>query len=263
MIREGVKVDTAVYTQKGGTSANGEYFRMDTFAKAKFTAIASGQHDGDDLTFKVYEAKDATGDTPVQLGATITMAQGIKVKKATVVCTSVNVGTTLILTPYYFNGEGALTAGTAITFTAAAAQSLPNRQFLNTGDNDAATSLAACINDATYGVPGLLAAVDTATVTITCVEPGGGDRQVLPAKNGTGAFDITESVAGELVVTDLIQEADFEVYVQDLTRDSDYTHVQARLASIETDVATCVMLERAMAGYGPVGQAVAYTDTSA
>ena len=263
MIREGVKVDTAVRPQKGATGINGEYFRMDTFAKAKFTAVATGQHDGDDLTFAVYQATDATGTGAAQLGATITMAQGVKVKMATVVCTTVQVADTLILQPFYFNGEGALTAGTALTFTAAAAESIPNRQFINTADGDAATSLAACINDATYGVPGLLAAVDTATVTITCTEPGGGDRQVPTTKNGTGAFTITESDAATLVTTDLIQEADFEVYVQDLTRDSDYTHVQARLASIETDVATCVMLERAMAGYGPVGQAVAYTDTSA
>lgn len=263
MIREGVKVDTAVRPQKGATSINGEYFRMDTFAKGKFTAIATGQHDGDDLTLNVYQALNAAGGTPLQLGATITMAQGVKVKMATVVCTSVNVADTLILTPYYFNGEGALTAGTAVTFTAAAATSVANRQFINTDDTAAGAALAECINDETYGVPGLLAAADTGTVTITCVEPGGGDRQVTCAKNGTGAFDITESDAATLVVTDLIQEADFEVYVQDLTRDSDYTHIQARLASIETDVATCVMLERAMAGYGPVGQAVAYTDTSA
>jgi len=262
MIREGVKGDCAVKPQVGATSITGEWFRMDTFAKAKFTAIVRGQNAGDDCTFAVYQALNAAGGTELQLGATITMAQGIKVTMASVTMNTVSVADTLILTPYYFNGEGIPTAGTALTYTAAAATSVPNRQFINTDNDAAAAALAECINDATYGVPGMLATAASAVVTLTCTEPGGGDRQVTCENDGTGAFDITESNA-RLVVQDLIQMADFEVYVQDLTRNSDYTHVGARFASIETDVYTVAFLERAMAGYGPVGQAVAYTDTSA
>ena len=262
MIREGVKTDCAVKPQLGGTSITGEYFRMDTFPKAKFTAVVRGQNPADDCTFAVYEATDATGSDAQQLGATITMAQGIKVNMASVTANTVSVADTLILTPYYFNGEGTLTAGTALTYTAAAATSVANREFINTDNDACAAALAECINDATYGVPGLLATAASAVVTLTCTEPGGGDRQVLCADNGTGAFDITESNA-RLIVQDLIQMADFEVYVQDLDREDDFTHVGGRFASIETDVYTVAFLERAMPGYGPVGQAVAYTDTSA
>ena len=86
---------------------------------------------------------------------------------------------------------------------------------------------------------------------------------MLPAKDGTGAFDITEVDVAKTIVTDLIQMADFEVYVQDLTRDSDYTHVGARFASVDIGNFTVATIERAMAGYGPVGQAVVATDTSA
>ena len=265
MIREGVKLDVAVkpYVGSEGATYTGEYFRMDTFAKARFTGIVRGQLTAATCTMAVYEAKDATGDTPLILGAAVTFTQGSKVSMATCLCNTVSVADTVILTPYYFNGEGTLTAGTAVTFTAAAATSVANREFINTNDTAAGAALAECINDDTYGVPGLLASASTGTVTITCTEPGGGDRQVLPAKNGTGAFDITESNTTRLVIEDLIQMADFEVYVQDLDRDDDFTHVGARFASIETDVYTCAFLERAMAGYGPVGQAVAYTDTSA
>lgn len=266
MIREAIKHDPGIKPQVGGAAITGQWFRMDAFAKAKFTAVVSLQENGEEAVFEVYEATDATGSDESQLGATITMLQGVKVIMAQVVCTgSITIGDTLILTPYYFNGEGALTAGTALTYTAAAAQSIPNRQFINTDMSAAATSIAACVNDATYGVPGLLAEVSTATVTFTATEPGGGDRQVLPANNGTGAFDITElaGAVGRLVVTDLLQQADFEVYVQDLDRDNDFTHVGARFTAIETDVVTYCTLERASAGYGPVGQAAAYTDTSA
>jgi len=265
MIREGVKVDCAIKPIDDAVGITGEWFRMDTFAKAKFTGIVKGQTNATECTLAVYEATDATGSAESILGAAVTFTQGSKVTMAQIVVTTGStVGDTLILTPYYFNGEGTLTAGTALTYTAAAAESLPNRQFDQSGATTAeATSIAACINDATYGVPGMLATVTDSTVVLTCTEPGGGDRTVLCADNGTGAFDITESRTAVLVVTDLIQMADFEVYVQDLDRDNDFTHVGARFAGVTSGHFVVAVIERAMAGYGPVGQAVIATDTSA
>lgn len=248
-IAEGTKVDCAVYPQKGGTSLTGEWFRVDRYAKALFVAQVEGQHDGDDVTFAVYEATDATGTSESQLGATITMAQGVKVTMATIVCTSVAAADTLIIQPFTFNGQGALTAGTALTFTAATSETLSSRYFDQSGtDAECATSLAACINDATYGVPGVLASVSSATVTLTMDEPG------------DGAFTYTESDAATLVSTDLIQQAHFEVAVQDMDRDNDFTHIGGRFASIETDVTTSAVIIRAIPGYGPVGQVSAYSD---
>ena len=266
MIREGVKLDVAVKPQIGGTSITGEWFRMDTFAKAKITGIIRGQLTGATCTMAVYEATDATGSDEQILGAAVTFTQGSKVSLAQIVVDAGNstIGDTIILTPYYFNGEGTLTAGTALTYTAAAAENLSARQFNQSGTADEeATSIAACVNDATYGVPGMLATASTSTVTFSCTEPGGGDRQVLCANNGTGCFDITESNTTAHVCTDLIQMADFEVYVQDLDRDDKFTHVGARFAAIETTTYTVATIERAMDGYGPVGQAVVATDTSA
>ena len=264
MIREGVKFDCAVKPIDDGTSITGEWFRLDTFAKAKFTGIVKGQTTGESCTMGAWQATSAAGGgTPALLGAVVTFTQGSKITLGQVVMNAPDVGDTIILTPYYFNGEGTLTAGTALTYTAAAAQSLPNRQFINTDNDACATSFAACVNDATYGVPGLLAAVSSATVTISCTEPGGGDRQITCEKNGTGAFDITEVDTGKTIVTDLIQMADIEVYVQDLNRDGGYTHVGARFASVDSGNFVVAVIERAMEGYGPVGQAVVDTDTSA
>ena len=266
MIREAIKFDCAVKPQDGGSAITGEWFNMYAFAKAKFTGIVRGQLTGATCTMAVYEATDATGSDEQILGAAVTFTQGSKVSLAQIVVDAGNstIGDTIILTPYYFNGEGTLTAGTALTYTAAAAENLSAREFNQSGTaGEEATSIAACVNDATYGVPGMLAAVNTATVTFSCTEPGGGDRQVLCADNGTGAFDITESNTTAHVCTDLIQMADFEVYVQDLDRDDKFTHVGARFAAIETTTYTVATIERAMDGYGPVGQAVVATDTSA
>lgn len=249
-IAEGTKIDIANYPQTGVTSSTGLYFPMTKYAKALFSAQIAGQTTGQSLTFAVYESTDHIGTSTSQLGATITMAQGIKVSLASVLAASVQVGDTLILTPYTFV-DGVLSAGTAITYTAAAAENLSAREF-NQASTDAAcaTSLAACINDATYGVPGLYATVSSATVTIEM------DVQ------GEGAFDITElaAAAARLVVTDLAQQATFEVAVQDLDRDNDYCYVQARLASIDAGTEHCVTLLRAMPSYAPVGLVSAYYD---
>jgi len=247
-IMEGTKIDTALRATTGATSLTGPYFSMTKYPKALFLLTIQGQLDGASLDFKVYQALNAAGGTPLQLGATISMAQGIKLAEAGILMNSPDVDDTVIIQPYTFVG-GVLTAGTALTFTAKAAASLPNRQYDQSGNVAAqATSLAACINDATYGVPGVLATVDTATVVLTADEPG----EVL--------FTVTESDVAKTVVTDLVQQAAFEVAVQDLTRDSDYTHVGARVSGVDATTEFACVLVRAMPGYGPVNQAVAYSD---
>ena len=247
-IYEGTKIDTALQASTGVTSLTGEWYSMAKHAKALFLATIQGQLTGASLDFKVYEATDATGTSESQLGATIAMAQGIKLAKAQVAFGSIDVDDTIIITPYTFVG-GTLTAGTALTFTAKASETLASRYFDQaSGDTATGVSFAACVNDATYGVPGLLATADTGTVTLTLTEPG------------EGLFTITESDVAKSVVTDLIQQAAFEVAVQDLDRDNDFTHVGARVSGVDSTTEFAAVLIRAMPGYGPVNQAVAYSD---
>jgi len=248
-IVEATKVDCAVYPQVGATSLTGEWFNMTRYAKALFVAQVWGQHDGDDVTLAVYEATDATGTSESQLGATLTMAQGVNLTMCTVTFASIDVDDTIVITPSTFTGQGALTAGTALTFTAKASETISSRYFDQSGtDTATATSFAAVVNDATYGVPGVLATAASAVVTLTMTEPG------------DGTYTIVESDTVKSAVEDYIQQAHFEVAVQDLDRDNDFTHVGARFASIETDVRTTCQLIRATAGYQPVGQVSAYSD---
>ena len=249
-IAESDKVDTALQAQTGQTSLTGEWFKMTEYAKALFLITVQGQLTGASLDFKVYEATNAEGDDEQQLGATIAMAQGIKLGSCQITVDAGNstVDETLVITPYTFV-NGVLTAGTALTFTAKASETLSSRYFDQSGTpTEEATSLAACINDETYGVPGVLATAAAAVVTLTMTEPG------------DGVFTITESAPAELVVIDLVQQAYFEVAVQDMDRDDDFTHIGARVSGVdETTEFACVLI-RAVAGYLPVGQAVAYSD---
>lgn len=249
-IAESTKFDTALQAQTGQTSLTGEYFNMEKYAKALFLITIQGQLTGASLDFKVYEALNAAGGTAQQLGATIAMVQGIKLCSAQITVDAGNstVDDTLIITPYTFV-NGVLTAGTALTFTAKTSETLASRYFDQSGTaTEEATSIAACINDATYGVPGVLATAAAAVVTLTMTEPG------------DGLFTITESDPTKLVVIDLVQQALFEVAVQDMDRDDDYTHIGARVSGVDATTEFACLLVRAVAGYLPVGQAVAYSD---
>ena len=249
-LHEGVKLDTALYPSTGVTSLTGAYFPMDKYRQAVFHLTCKDQVDGESFLFAVYEALSAAGGTPLQLGANITMAQGLKVNVATVQMNTVSVDDTLILTMYKLE-HGELVAQAALTFTAKAAESLANRQFNQAaGNNAAATSLAACINSAAYGVSGLTATPSTDTVTISCTVPG------------DGAFDITELAAAvaRLIVVDIEQQAYFAVLADELT--SGYTHVGARVTSVDAATEFACMLLRSLPRYAPVGQSVAAYDDS-
>jgi hypothetical protein len=249
-LQEGVKLDTALYPTTGATSLTGGYFPMDKFRKALFHLMCKDQVDGESFLFAVYEATSAAGAGAQQLGANVTMTQGAKVNAASVQMNTVSVNDTVIIT-FYKMLAGVLTAQTALTFTAKAAESLANRQFNQAAGNDAcATSLAACINSAAYGVDGLTAVAVTDTVTISCTVPG------------EGVFDITELAAAvaRVIVVDLEQQAYFAVEADELT--DGFTHVGARVTSVDAATEFACSLLRSMPRYAPVGQSVAAYDDS-
>jgi hypothetical protein len=251
-IAEGVKLDTALTPTTGATSLTGPWFSMEGYRRALFALMAADQTNGQSFTFSVYEATDADGSDESQLGASITVSQGVKVSKATVKCTNVSVGDTLKIKLYKVeNGE--LAEQTELTFTAAAGETLADREFdQDTSDNATATSLAACINDETYGVDGLTAVAATDTVTLTVTDPG------------AGVFTITELAAAvaRLVVTDKENLVYFEVDAKDLDRDDDFTHIGARVASVDATTEFACALLRAEPRYAKVIQAVSGYDDS-
>jgi hypothetical protein len=249
-LHEGVKLDTGLYPMTNATSQTGVYFPYDKYRQGVYHLMASGMTDGQSLIFAVYEAKDAAGTDAAQLGANVTLSQGTKINKCQITCASVSVSDTVIITMYKLE-HGELVAQTALTFTAAAAESLTNRQF-NQASTDAAcaTSLAACINHATYGVSGMTAAAVDAVVTLSITVPG------------DGVFDITELAAAvaRLVVVDLEQQAYFAVLADELT--SGFTHAGARVSSVDTNVELACSLLRSLPRYSVVGQSVAAYDDS-
>lgn len=248
-VEEDTKLDMALEPQTGQTAQTGIWFNMNFFRRALFQFSCQGQTDGQSMEFKVYEALNSAGGTPLQLGATQTLTQGVKVNRAQIVVTGGStIDETLKITMYKQVGSG-LVAQDELTFTAKGAQDLTARQWDQSGTvAQEATSLAACINDATWGVDGLTATVATATVTLEPSEPG------------EGVFTYTESSAGELVAADILQQGYFSVDVDELTALYDY--VGARVASVDATTEFACALLRTRARHEPQPQSVAAYDDS-
>lgn len=89
-----------------------------------------------------------------------------------------------------------------LTFTGAAATTLSKREFIASG-NDAAdcTALISCINDATYGVPGVTAAEGAAdSIDLTVSEPG---EATITITDANGVFTTIATAMEALVEVDL------------------------------------------------------------
>ena len=104
-----------------------------------------------------------------------------------------------------------------LTFTAhASTTTVANREFsisgTDTADGDA---LVTCINDATYGVPGVTATNNAGTLTLVSTDPG--------------ATPITASSAGAATIA--TTQAEAYVEVNGLALSATYTHVACKITS--------------------------------
>lgn len=122
--------------------------------------------------------------------------------KATITLATAVAGDTVTINGLTFMGKAS---------TAVASQ---RRFSIDTGDNETAVSLAALINDSTYGVPGVTAVAASAVITltpdygtsITCT----GTAETITYKQAYGVEGVT-AVAASAVVTITPDSADYSV----------------------------------------------------
>src|SRR5690554_922179 len=160
-----LKIDPALTAAEHGTDAvTGAFYKMGQFRRALFVLIVGALAKDTTSKLQIVQATDADGSDVKDIeNATCTITANTKVNSLKITAASVQVADTITV-----NG---------ITFTGAAAQDADKREFLadatqDTGNADTATSIAACINDAEYGVPGVTASAADAVVTLTVDEPG-------------------------------------------------------------------------------------------
>ncbi len=164
LVTEKVKIANAMLpVSVDGASTTHKFFPMAGSHRVAFhvVGVAASIADAVTMILQTMQATDAAGTgAKVITNNAATATVPVKVIAANVTLANAVVGSVITI-----NG---------LTFTGAAATDATKREFIASG-NDAAdvTALVACINDATYGVPGVTAAEgDGDSIDLTVSEPG-------------------------------------------------------------------------------------------
>lgn len=179
---EDSKIDVGLVSQAlNNTNATGKYHAMKEFRSA--LAILSAGPMAVDKTTKIelMEAKNAAaGSAQALTGAEATITANVKVSELTITLLNVANGETIII-----NG---------LTFTAHTdTTTVADREFKIDGDDEAdAAALVECINDPTYGVPGVTASNAVAVITLVSTVPG---ATLLTVTSGDATFTIATTKA--------------------------------------------------------------------
>jgi hypothetical protein len=220
-IYDGNKIDVGLKPQSlATTNATGQYFNMKEWRRAAFLCNVAAMSAGNTATFQIMEAKDAAGtDAQVLTNAAAAITANTKVKSASITLTSTAAGTTFTVNGVTFEAE---------TSTTTPAPAVARRTFSMSGNDAAdATALAACINDETYGVAGVLATVDSNVIYLTATEPG--DNYV------------TVSVSAEVAATveaDAVVEIDSDM----MSTNDEYTHIAIRATTVGTVICSAMLV---------------------
>jgi len=164
LVAEKVKIANAmVPVSVNGASTTHKFFSMAGFYRVAFHVIgvAASIADAVTMTLQTMQATDSAGTgAKVITNNAATATVPVKVIAANVTLLNAVVGSVITI-----NG---------LTFTGAAATTVASREFKADGADGAdVTALVACINDATYGVPGVTAADGAGdSIDLTVDEPG-------------------------------------------------------------------------------------------
>lgn len=161
LLSESQKIDIALTAASLNGAGTGAYFPMTKYGKALFIAELGAMAAAATSVLQVMQAQDAAGTgAKVITNNAATITANTKVASALLTSAVVHVAGNV----YTING---------LDFTAAAADVPGSRTYAIGADATASTAnLAAKINSATLGVPGVLASPAIGVLTLTADEPG-------------------------------------------------------------------------------------------
>lgn len=224
LLSENMKVDQGLIPMAlNNTNTTGRYFKMKGFPRALFILNIGAMAATKTAQLQIMEATDEAGTGGQAIAAAVaTVTANTKVKKGTIALASVLNTQTVTITV-----DGESYTFTAHTDTTTAA----SRQFKIDGDDTAdAAALAGLINDATYGVPGVTAAADTGTITLT-VDEEGDATLTLAASHSTFTLATVEALA--------------YVEVENYTLSAGFTHLAAKVTTTANTVVSVALLRDA------------------
>ena len=213
------KVDIGLVSQAlNNSNATGKYFDMSPYHRV--LAILNGGAMAATKTSKIefLQATDADGTS----SKAITNASGTITANTNVTELTITLATVLATETIIVNG---------LTFTAHAdTTTVADREFSISGSDTAdAAELVTCINDATYGVPGVTASNAGAVITLVSTNPG---ATVITASSGDATFTIATTKA----------QAYIEIDNMDLDHDNDFTHVAVKITTTANSNVAAVLV---------------------
>lgn len=216
---ENAKVDVGVVAQAlNNTNVTGKYHPMAEFRSA--LAVLSGGHMVKAKTAKIefLEAKNAAAGS----------AQALTSHEATITANELVTELTILLATV-LNTETIEING--LTFTAHTdTTTLSTRTFAINGNDAAdAAELVTCINDPTYGVPGVTATLATATLTLVSTVPGA---------------VLISAVSSDATFTVITTKAQAYIEAKDLALTALFTHLAVKVTVTDTATWAAVVLIR-------------------
>lgn len=196
-ISDVLKIDQALTPQSLNGAGTGQYFMMNTYRRALFTVNVGAMAAAATAAMQAMQAKDSSGtDAKVITGLTATITANTKVSSAKLLSGDVHVAGEV----YTING---------LAFTAAAADVPTERTYaVGASATTSTANLAAKINHATLGVPGVLATADTGTLTLTAIEPGEIDITISASVSAVGVPSTLTAVGYLEVEAGMLDDAE-------------------------------------------------------
>jgi len=224
-INEDVKLDVGIQAQSLNGAATGRYYNMAGYGKALAILTAGAIAATKTAKIELLQASDRDGTdakgipTTVGQEATTTITANALVTKATITLSTFLAGGTVTIND--------------LVFTAHADTTTPASREFSIGGNDTAdaAALASCINDATYGVPGVYASADTGVVTLISLEPG--ETVITVASDPDDGTCVKATVEAQAFV---------EIDTRQLDKNNDFSHVAAKVTTDAAIVVGAVMV---------------------
>lgn len=209
------KIDGALQSGDiASTTATGKYFNMKNHRVVGFPFKVGAMALTNTVVAQIVQATDAAGTGSKNVtGATCTVIANTAVQGATITLATFTAGSVIVINGLTFTGHASTTT-------------VANREFDISGTDTAdAAELVTCINDATYGVPGITATSALGVVTLASTEPG-----------ETSITVVGVATIGVAATTEAIGYVEIEA--DQLDTENDFTHVALSLttnATIECD----------------------------
>ena len=181
LLSEKLKIDTALTSANLNGAGTGEYFPLAKYGRALFMVEIGAMAAAATSGLQVMQATDAAAGGPAK----------VVTNNAATITANSHVAAAL-LTSGVIHVAGDTYVVNGLTFTAAAADVPTTRTYaIGANATDSTANLAAKINHATLGVPGVLASANVGALTLTATEPGEVD---ITLSAGAGAVGVPSTL---------------------------------------------------------------------